>query len=351
MRWYPRLRIVRSFGSPKQLRALPRNIWLELVIAVCLALVLAGGYAAVSHLLGSARSTRDRQWALGIADTQIQGLQTNHGLSIGLQCFDAKQTPRSATEATRPCSYDPATHRPGCDNAKRSDCVTVLVTPAGSTTADTNVTTLPLNYTVRVSWGRAGDRQQVTDLYRLVQANPAYGGDHVNTGGTTGTGGNGPIGTADGEVGGTGTTVGGTPIHKLADIPGGPSVAAQAALCKVGARCDSTTAYDLFGHFMLTTNIPSKLITGCTWTFGDDTPQLDLRVTQVGCSNGDVVDHDYSGIWQMQHLPDYPNACLAPLGSGVDSYVFLASVTVHTTQNIDITSPSPHRTEMPGCKQ
>jgi hypothetical protein len=53
----------------------------------------------------------------------------------------------------------------------------------------------------------------------------------------------------------------------------------------------------------------------------------------------------------MQHLPDYPNSCLAPLGSGVDSYVFLTTVTIHTTQNIDITNPSPHRTQMPGCKQ
>jgi hypothetical protein len=316
-----------------------------------LAVILAGGYAAVSHLLASAQNTRDRQWALGLADAQIKGLQANHGLSIGLQCFDANQTPRAAAETARPCTYDPDTHKPGCDDAKRPDCATVLVTPAGSTTAGADAMTLPLNYTVRVSWGRAGDRQQVTDVYRLVQANSAYGSDYVKTGGTTGTGGNGPIGTADGEVGGTGTTVGGTPIHKLADIPGGPSVAVQAAACKTGDLCDSTTAYDLAGHFVLTTNIPSKLITGCTWTFGDDTPQLELSVTQVGCSNGQVVNHSYASIWQMQHLPDYPNSCLAPLGSGVDSYVFLVGVTVHTTQNIDIASPSPHRTEMPGCKQ
>ncbi len=330
---------------------MPRNMWLDLVVAVCVLLVVAGGCAAGSHLLSNTQNTRDRQWAVSLVGQQVQALQASHGLSSGMQCFDSNGNPRAATENSAPCDYTPKTHQPGCVNTIQSDCVVVLITAASSTNAGVEDTMLSLTYNVRVSWGHPGDRQQVAFMYQLVQANSAYVSNHINTGGTTGVGGNGPIGTADGEVGGSGTTAGGTPIHKLADIPGTPSVGLGAAACQASKPCDSNVNYDLSGHFLLTTNIPSKLITGCTWTFGDDTPALELTINQTGCSNGEVVNHDYADIWQMQHLPDYPSSCLAPLGSGVDSYVFLVSVTVHTTQDVDFTSPSPHRTQMPGCKQ
>jgi len=351
VQWYRRSRFLRSFGSPKQLKAFPRNLWLDLVVVVCVVLVLAGGGAAFAHLRANAQNTRDRQWALGLAGDQIRSLRASHGLSLGMQCFDSNNNPRAATEKSAPCSYDPRTRQPGCDTAARSDCAVVQIAPSSSLSAGVDDLTLPLTYSVQVSWGRLGARQQVTLAYQLVQANPAYGSDSVRTGGTSGSGGNGPIGTADGEVGGVGTTTGGTPIHKLADIPGGPGVGVGAAPCQAGAKCDSSTSYDLSGHFLLTTNIPSKLITSCSWGFGDDTPVVTLGVTQVGCNNGEVVQHDYAGIWQMQHLPTYPASCLAPLGSGVDSYVFPVSVTIHTTQGIDVTSLSPHRTQMPACKQ
>jgi len=326
---------------------LPRNVWLDVVVAGSLCLVLLGGTAAGSRLVAQAHNARDRQRAVAVAEGQMRALQANHGLSAGETCFDTHGNPSSSQDAGAPCSYYVAGYHSGCLASTSPDCLSVRIT-APVTTAAADVTSLPVTYLVQVGWQTSASvRGQVTYPYRLVQANTAYNTNQVRVGGTVGPGGNGPLGTADGEIGGVGTTAGGTPIHKLADIPGGPSASVAAASC-ASAIC-AAAGYDLTGHFMLTTNVPNKLIASCTWDFGDGSVPRSVAVGKPGCGDGQTVAHSYQATWQMQHLPDYPASCLAPRGSGVDSYVFLVSVTLQATDGTDIVSRSPHRAQLPGC--
>jgi hypothetical protein len=195
------------------------------------------------------------------------------------------------------------------------------------------------------------ERGQVTLAYRIVESNSAFTAEKTGRSGSGGSGTDATIGVSNGVVGGVGTTQGGKFINTLADIPGGPSVGVDAASCSsTGSDCTARRGvYDLSGHFALSTNIPDKLIASCTWDFGDATPVEQIASIQTGCFDGQIVSHSYANTWQMQPVPPYPSACAAPLGTSLDSYTFLVTVTLHTVSGVDIVSSSPHHVAMPSC--
>jgi len=180
-------------------------------------------------------------------------------------------------------------------------------------------------------------------VYRLMQANPAYQINVIHT----------PV--MDQPVGNMSTNLSqtvasGRAITRLNDISGGPGVSISTPECIPNESCYGAAGkYNLTGVFTVATNIPSQLIAGCTWDFGDSSAPLELQADKPGCDNGQTITHDYRNAWQLQNLPPFPEACFAPLGSGVDTHVFLVNITLHTTEGVDVTSKAPLQLIMPSC--
>lgn len=334
--------------GPVQRRQLVHNLWLELIVLGSIVLVVAAAYGTGNVLVARRHNMQRQSEALVLAYNQLEALRVSDGLAAGEQCFDATGTPRAASDANAPCSYT-AHGKSGCLSKKSSYCYEVQIARATELRSDASLLVLPTTYAVKVSWsGRPVERGSVTMQYRVVESNSAYGTDLTGRSGSGGPGDDATIGVADGVVGGIGTTEGGKFINTLADIPGGPSANIGVVACVSTSDCTiPKKAYDLTGHFTVSTNIPDKLIASCSWDFGDGTPLLEL--TNKGCLNGQVVNHSYASTWQMRPLPEYPLACASPLGISLNSYTFLANITLHTTSGTDIRSASPQYVVMPGC--
>jgi hypothetical protein len=343
------LRILNWLG-PVQRQRLVHNVWLELIVIGCFVLVGTAAYGTTSVLLAHQHNVQRQPKALALAHTQIEALRASNGLAGGDQCFDGHGAPHAASEPGAPCSYTPS-GEPGCLDGTAPYCYAVRIMMVSAEDAITSQSSVPVTYRVEVSWpGRSVERGQVSLDYRIIESNSAYAAEGTGRSGSGGAGDDATIGVSNGVVGGVGTTLGGRFINTLADIPGGPSVSINTASCSVGSGCTvHSGAYDLTGHFALSTNIPDKLIASCTWNFGDGTSGLQIISTQTGCFDGQIVNHSYADTWQMQPVPPYPAACASPLGTSLDAYTFLVGVTLHTTSGVDIASVSPHHTAMPSC--
>jgi hypothetical protein len=336
--------------GPVQRRQFAHNVWLELIVVGSIVLVVSAAYSTANVFVARHRNMQHQSEALTLARVQLKALQSSDGLTAGDQCFDTTGASHAASDAGAPCSYTPK-GKSGCLSGSTAYCYEVQISRVTSGSSDSAQLEQPVTYQVTVSWpGRPVERGQVSVDYRVVESNSVYGGDLTGRSGSGGSGNDATIGVANGVVGGVGTTLGGKYINTLADIPGGPSVSVSTATCSTGSGCTVPKgSYDLSGHFTVSTNIPDKLITSCSWDFGDGTPILDLLNTQNGCLNGQIVNHSYSGTWQMRPLPEYPLACASPLGTSLNSYTFLASVTLHTTSGTDILNASSHYVAMPSC--
>ncbi len=313
-------------------------VWALAVCIVMVTLFWAAGYAAVQYRHGR-QNEAAQEGALVLADTQLTALRAAAGLALGRQCFDSRGAPESDTDPGAPCSYYPNTMASGCLSYTGLRCYAVHIISMHSRGTAAN-RQAAVTYRVEVTWGVAS---KVSVAYRLMQANAAYQINLIHT----------PA--MDGPVNGTNTsltqiTSTGKAITRLSDISGGPGISISTPECMPGEPCYGAAGkYNLTGVFTVVTNIPSQLITACTWDFGDGSAPAEVQAAKSGCDNGQTMVHEYRNAWQLQNLPPFPESCFAPLGSGVDTHGFLVRVTLHTTEGVDVTSKAPLQLIMPGC--
>jgi len=340
---------LRRFMGFRRRRGRVRDSVAALLVAAGMVVMLAGLVAALTYYANSRTADSQTQRAMVLARKQVSWLQTASGLSLGRQCFDAAGNPASSTDAGAPCSYAPDGTTSGCLSITEPYCYRVVITP-GVVRDGKDATTLPVTYDIRVLWNDAfGKVGSVALTYRLMQANSSYGVDLVSSG-TSAPDSGGPQGVPTGRVYGVGVSGGGHPVDALADLYGGPSVSVDGNACAVGDACYGAAGKYVFtSDYTMTTNIPDRLITSCTWDFGDGSAPVTTAVGEVGCGDGQSVNHNYKNAWQLQNLPPYPDSCLAPLGKDLDTHVFAATVTVHSTEGTDVAAKSSHRSLMPGC--
>jgi len=307
-----------------------------------MAVLLWGAVGATERYGRGQQDAHERKLAQTIVDGQIVSLRAAGGLSLGMQCFDAAGQPHSDTDAGAPCSYNSRGTASGCLGGNGTWCYIVRIA-AGATKAVADSANVAVTYTVTVLWPTS---QKAVVVYRLIQSNQDYSIQKASAaiGGMEYSGGDSPT------AGNRGTSMVTKVIPRLADISGGPSVSLGVPVCKASDPCYGTAGhYIVAPRFTVVTNVPDSLINGCSWDFGDASALLQIAAGRSGCKNGEVVGHDYQDDWQMQNLPSYPQSCLAPLGSGVDTHAFLVRLTLHTTEGVDVVSGSPLRIILPSC--
>jgi hypothetical protein len=326
---------IRSFGIRKPKR-LATHVGLEVLVIAVLVLGMLWAWRSASHVALAARQNPETQRALALAGQQVQALQAAGGIAPGEQCFDASGIARSSTDPGAQCSFDSTGKHAGCMTTTFY-CYSVHIA-AGEANPVSDKETVFVNYSVSVRWTTDAKQRKVTVPYQLRQSNWNYNGENLDSVAQV------MLPQSDGPIGG-GTRI--LAINKLEDIPGGPSVAVASAPCT--AQACTGTGYKLASTFELVSNIPDKLITSCSWDFGDGSVPQTVSNSATGCLEGQAINHDYRNAWQLQNLPPYPAACVAPTGEALDSQVFLVSVTVHTTQGKDVAAAVPNRTILPGC--
>lgn len=313
-------------------------LWFLVVCTAMGGLTVSTVYAGMQYEQGR-RERSDTKQAITLANRQIAALGTAKGLAPGRQCFDIQGTPRSATDPDAPCSYYPNGVASGCLSYWSGPCYMVRIVPdkLQGPVADKLI---DVTYRVKVSWGKTNSLEVA---YRMAQSNPAYNVNLVHDGAANLL--EGKSQTVQSSL----KTTTGQAITKLSDISGGPSVSVSIPECKPGTSCYGAAGrYNLVDAFTIGTNVPSKLITGCSWNFGDDSGIVTV-MDGSGCGDGQTIQHDYHTDWQLQNIPPFPDACFAPLGSGVDTHIFLVTVTLHTTEGVDVASKAPVLTILPSC--
>ena len=336
-----RLKRWRLFLGFRRRRGRVRTGLVTCMVCVGVVGLLAGAaWSAVHYTQARTRDARITR-ALRLATTQLAELRSSSGLAMGMDCFDMTGQPHSATDAGAPCSYNPQGNASGCLGSLRVWCYMVRVTTTSNQGMAHSAATL-VTYTSTVTWGV---HQKVALVYRLVQTNQAYDVQSVTTVSDA-------VSSSEANAKATNVTTAPTvagAINRLADISGGPSVSVGVPACKTNDSCYGAAGhYRLSSTFTVVTNVPDKLIVGCSWDYGDGSG-VQLAAGRTGCDNGQVMHHDYQNAWQLQNVPPFPQACFAPLGSGVDTHIFLVRVTLHTTEGVDITSSAPLRNVMPSC--
>jgi hypothetical protein len=328
---------IRSFGVLKPKRA-ATHAGIELAVVAILIVTVLWGWQSVGRIAAASHENPEQQRALALAGRQINFLQSARGLAAGDDCFDMAGTARTGSEPGAPCSFDSTGKKSGCLATMKPYCYTVHIA-ARATSPGTDTETILVGYGITVRWNAAdGKQHKVTLPYQLTQSNWNYSGEKLSTEERI------LLPQSDGPVGG-GTRI--LAINKLEDIPGGPAVSVASVPCATSVCAG--TGYKLASSFKLTTNIPDKLITSCTWDFGDGSVPQTLTATSTGCLYGQTISHDYRSAWQLQNLPPYPAACVAPTGEALDSQIFMVAVTLHTTQGRDVSVAPALRLILPGC--
>jgi hypothetical protein len=350
MRWQQGLRSVkycwqrlRRLVGLRRRKGRAKAVAMTGVVGVVLLALSGGGlYTGLRYEHGRQDQAVSKR-AMTIATTQLAALRTAGRLALGKQCFDSRGTPKDSTDPDAPCSYYLNAMASGCLSYV-AQCYTVRIQPA-TTEGPATAEQVAVTYTIMVTWGKAG---KLVMAYRLVQANQAYNvnvvhPNDVNVPEDTSTA--LPISTSYSQ-----RTSGVKAINRLSDISGGPSVGLSTSECEPTEPCYGAAGkYSLAGVFTVATNIPAQLINGCTWDFGGGSTTVEVAPGQPGCDDGQVMRHGYQSAWQLQNLPPFPQACFAPLGSGVDTHVFLVGITLHTTEGVDVSTKAPLQLILPSC--
>ena len=274
----------------------------EVLIAVAiLAFVVTSASATTTRSSSTVRASQERGEALKLAQSQIEYIIANKGLSTSKGCFDSAGLQKDP--GTNECAFQSGGGS-GCNLAGDTYCYKVRVnqTPVG--TAGVNDLSISTSYDVRVDWdSSSGGSDTLNIVYKLLTPNPVYV----------------PPATGTGSIGSAG---GGTPKP-----------------CELDNSCPTDGKYDYTLTFEFkSTDIPLNQIASCTWRFGPGS----LTQFIPNCRPGDTVTNDFPVD------PDYPDRGFCRKADPITRTNYTVTMVITKTNGSKITASS-YTARVPYC--